>query len=211
VEHYLELHNAARLDMAGDEARKQVNVGATMKRATLLATVSVLAGSTLTDLKKDLASLVMCRATDARELEDTAWCTACFYKPSIEVSVVDARRRVVDLDERLDRLNADWSSFLAKALEDPTAVQGLALLDPSAADAVLKATGPSVVPAPETVSDLNRVLQGLQRVAILAPELVAALQSGGPATAADLEARFAKVVNQATAGKNPATVRLVVE
>jgi Family of unknown function (DUF6079) len=211
VEHYMQLHNDARLEMAGDEARKQTNAGATMKRATLLATVSVLAGSALTDLKKDLASLVMCRATDARELDDTAWCTACFYKPSIEVSVVDARRRVVDLDERLDRLNADWSSFLTKALEDPTAVQGLSLLDPSAADAVLKATDPSVVPAPETVSDLNRVLQGLQRVAIQASDLVAALQSGGPATAADLEARFAKVVNQATAGKNPATVRLVVE
>ena len=36
MKRYLDLHNAARLDMTGDEAKKQVNGGAVMKRASLL-------------------------------------------------------------------------------------------------------------------------------------------------------------------------------
>jgi hypothetical protein len=144
-------------------------------------------------------------------LDATAWCRGCNFKPSIESAVADGRRRLDELDDQLDLLNESWSTFLAKALDDPTAANGLALLDSTAADAVRKATQSTVVPAPETISDMSKVLEGLQKVGIPAEDLLAALRAGGPGTAADLEARFTGALNKATAGKNQSTVRLVIE
>jgi hypothetical protein len=96
-------------------------------------------------------------------------------------------------------------------LEDPTAVRGLDLLDRDRAAAVRKATDPSTVPDPSVVQDLNRVLQGLQKVAIDGETLLAALRSGGPATEGDLEQRFRSIVQESMKAKDPATVRLVIE
>ena len=67
------------------------------------------------------------------------------------------------------------------------------------------------MPDPSVVQDLNRVLQGLQKVAIDGETLLAALRSGGPATEGDLEQRFRSIVQESMKAKDPATVRLVIE
>jgi len=211
VDRYLQLHNAARLDMSGDDAKKRLLASDTMKRATLLANVQVLAGGQLAVLRKEIAALVTCRRADAIELESRAWCPGCNFKPSIESAVPDARRRLDQLEEQLDRLNRDWSIFLADALDDPTAVQGLALLDDTAAAAVRGVVDPTVVPAPETISDLSTVLAGLQKVTLKADDILEALRLGGPGTPDQMKARFAGAIDAATAGKNVATLRLVIE
>lgn len=211
IKRYLELHNAARLDMAGDDAKKQVNASSAMKRAALLATVEILPEAELTDIRRALASLVMCRHADELELESVAWCRTCNYKPAIDPGVPDARRRVETLEDQLDALNRSWATFVAKALADPMADEGLRLLTDAEATAVRAIADPASIPEAEAVSNLNRVLQGLQRVAISPEELLAALRKGGPGTPQDLESRLASFLAQATLGKTPSNVRLVIE
>ena len=182
-----------------------------MKRATLLATVAILPGNELADIKRALAGLIMCRHADEIELEGTAWCRTCNFKPAMDPGVPDARRRIDDLDDQLDTLNGSWAAFIAKALEDPSAESSLQLLTDAEAAAVRATSDPDTLPGAQTVTKLNTVLHGLQRVSITADDLVAALRSGGPATVPDLEARLATLLAQATAGKNPGSVRLVIE
>jgi len=210
VSRYLELHNAARLDHQGDDAKRRVMASTTMRRLGLLESVQILPSS-LQTLKADLASLVTCRGADAIELDTATVCRACHFKPAFDPTAGDARNRLAAVENALERLNQESSAFLARSLEDPTAVRGLDLLDQDRAAAVRKATDPSTVPDPSVVQDLNRVLQGLQKVAIDGEILLAALRSGGPATEGDLEQRFRSIVQEFMKAKDPATVRLVIE
>jgi hypothetical protein len=210
VTRYLELHNAARLDHHGDDAKRQVMASTTMRRLGLLESVQILPSS-LQTLKADLASLVTCRGADAIELDTATVCRACHFKPAFDPTASDARNRLAAVENALERLNEESSAFLERSLEDPTAVRGLDLLDRDRAAAVRKATDPSTVPDPSVVQDLNRVLQGLQKVAIDGETLLAALRSGGPATEGDLEQRFRSIVQESMKAKDPATVRLVIE
>ena len=89
-------------------------------------TVEILPANELTDIKRALASLVMCRHADEIELEDAAWCRTCNFKPAIDPGVPDARRRIDDLEDQLDTLNRSWATFIAKALEDPMAERACA-------------------------------------------------------------------------------------
>ncbi len=210
IARYLDLHNAARLNHIGDDAKKRLMNSDTMRRLNLLESVQMLSSS-LTALKTELAGLVMCRHVDATELETTTSCRACHFKPALDPIGGDAGQRLAAMETGFDTLNEEWSAFLLKALEDPTAEQGLALLDDTRAAAVREAANPTVVPDASTIQDLNRVLQGLQKVAIQGDALLAGLRSGGPATVEDLEIRFQAAVSDAMKAKDPAKVRLVIE
>lgn len=210
VTRYLDLHNAARLNHIGDDAKKRLMSSDTMRRLNLLESVQMLSSS-LTALKTELAGLVMCRHVDATELETTTSCRACHFKPALDPIGGDAGQRLAAVETALDTLNEEWSAFLSKSLEDPTAEQGLALLDERRAAAVRTAADPTVVPDASIIQDLNRVLQGLQKVAIQGDALLAGLRTGGPATVEDLELRFQAAVSEAVKAKDPAKVRLVIE
>lgn len=210
VSRYLGLHNASRLDHTGDDAKKRLMGSNTMRRLNLLESVQMLSSS-LTALKTDLAGLVMCRNVDAIELEAATSCRVCHFKPALDPIGGDAGQRLASLEMAFETMNGEWSAFLANALSDPIAEGGLALLETDRAVAVKNVAGPTVVPDPSAIQDLNRVLQGLQKVVIEGDALLAALRSGGPATEGDLEERFQRVVKQSLKAKDPATVRLVIE
>ncbi len=210
VSRYLDLHNAARLDHTGDDAKKRLMGSDTMRRLNLLESVQMLSSS-LTALKTDLAGLVMCRNVDAIELETATSCRACHFKPALDPIGGDAGQRLAALETAFETMNVEWSAFLVNALTDPIAEGGLALLETDRAAAVKNVADPTVVPDPSAIQDLNRVLQGLQKVVIDGDALLAALRSGGPATEGDLEERFQRVVKQSLKSKDPATVRLVIE
>ena len=210
ISRYLDLHNAARLDHTGDDSKKRLMGSDTMRRLNLLESVQMLSSS-LTALKSDLAGLVMCRNVDAIELETATSCRACHFKPALDPIGGDAGKRLAALETAFETMNTEWSAFLANALSDPIAESGLALLEADRAAAVRNVADPTVVPDPSAIQDLNRVLQGLQKVVIEGDALLAALRSGGPATEGDLEERFQRVVKQSLKAKDPATVRLVIE
>ena len=210
ISRYLDLHNAARLDHTGDDSKKRLMGSDTMRRLNLLESVQMLSSS-LTTLKSDLASLVMCRNVDTIELETATSCRACHFKPALDPIAGDAGKRLAALDTAFETMNTEWSVFLSNALSDPIAESGLALLETDRAAAVKNVADPVVVPDPSAIQDLNRVLQGLQKVVIEGDALLAALRSGGPATEGDLEERFQRVVKQSLKAKDPATVRLVIE
>jgi hypothetical protein len=207
---YLDLHNAARLDHTGDDAKKRIMGSDTMRRLNLLESVQMLSSS-LAALKSDLAGLVMCRNVDAIELETATSCRACHFKPALDPIGGDAGQRLAALETAFEAMNMEWSAFLTNALSDPIAESGLALLEMDRAAAVRKVADPTVVPDASAIQDLNRVLQGLQKVVIEGDALLAALRSGGPATEGDLQERFQRVVKQSLKAKDPATVRLVIE
>jgi hypothetical protein len=210
VAKYLDLHGAARLDYVGDEAKKRVMSGDVLRRLNLLESVQMLPAG-LGPLKTRLADLKMCRSVDERELESVAFCRACHFKPSLEPQVGSVKQQLGDVEAALENLNHDWSSFIVKALEDATAKAGLDLLGEERASAVRSVADPAYVPHPSAIQDLNRVLQGLQKVVIEGDSLLAALRTGGPATTVDLEDRFRGAVDAAVKSKDPAKVRLVIE
>ena len=210
ISRYLDLHNAARLDHTGDDSKKRLMGSDTMRRLNLLESVQMLSSS-LTALKSDLAGLVMCRNVDAIELETATSCRACHFKPALDPIGGDAGQRLAGLETAFETRNLEWSAFLSNALSDPIAESGLALLETDRAAAVKNVADPVVVPDPSAIQDMNRVLQGLQKVVIEGDALLAALRSGGPATEGDLEERFQRVVKQSLKEKDPATVRLVIE
>lgn len=206
---YIEMHDRARLDNAGDDKKVRILSGDLMKRLSSLETVQMLGG--LAPLKSRLASLIVCRQVDAITLADRAWCTACHFKPSVESTAADAKLELAAVEQALEDLNRDWSAFLHDSLDDPIAAQGLSLLDDAAAAAVRAAADPDNTPSTQSIQYLNQVLGGLEKVVLASDQVLAALRAGGPASPDDLEARLADLVRSAVAGKDQSKLRVVVE
>lgn len=207
---YLEVHSSSRLDFVGDEKKKRIMSSGTMRRLSLLESMPILPAG-LAQIKGKLASIVVCSGVDKIEMERASFCPACRFKPALDPALGGAAQQLDASETGLDKLNEEWSAFLIKALDDPTAKESLALLDASRMKAVREATKATVVPDASAIQDLNRVLQGLEKVVIGGDTLLAALRHGGPATVEDVTKRFQDAVAEATRAKTPAKVRIVIE
>lgn len=209
ITRYLDLHNAARLDMKGDERKVSLLSGNTMRRLNLLESVPMLSAG-LTPLKHRIAGLMMCRGVDALELEGITVCQACQFRPGIDPTT-DAAAGLRAVEDELGRLNDESSGFIAASLEDPIASDGLRLLSDERAAAVRNVAAAGTIPDPSVIQDLNTVLQGMKKVPLSAEDVIEALRAGGPATTEELNARFQGLVDSALAGKDRKAARLVIE
>ena len=119
------------------------------------------------------------------------------------------------LDDELDKLTADWTRTLLSNLEDPVTKGNLDLLMPEPRKLVNGFIQERVLPEPldqDFVHALREALSGLQRVSVKTEDLLAALLSGGsPATPAEMKKRFEEYLDELVKGKEPGSVRIVLE
>lgn len=211
INHYLELHRKARLGSREDQRKKAIAESTPMKRLDALANVTILPGAQLINLKKELAGLRPCWAADERQLEQASYCTACMFKPSVDVAPADADMRLNELENRVEGLDKEWLAFIRDSLNDPVAKAGLDLLSPQDREAALQAMEVDAVPSGDAIKALNTVFSGLQKISLLAADVVDALRKGGPSTAEELEQRLDAYLATRLVGTDPKKARIVIE
>ena len=120
-----------------------------------------------------------------------------------------------ELDDQLETLLDTWTRTLRSNLDDPITQNSLGLLPIARKQAVESFITSGILPQSidtEVIKTFQEVLRGLTKVEIRKDNLAAALLEGGvPTTPAELERRFKEYLNKVIAGKDPSSVRIVIE
>lgn len=212
---YLMLHAKARLNVKDDRRKAKLVRDSRLSTLKGLATVELMPVGQLNALRERLTSVQTCVALTENDLEATAVCPHCGFRPSPENVDKDAGATLSAIDEDLDAMVRTWTETLLVNLDDPTTRSHLDLLAPEQMKLVGGLLASRALPDPlpaELVHAVREALSGLAKVVVRADALRAALAgTGGPATLAEFRERFADHLTELTKGKDPAKVRIVIE
>ena len=212
---YRAIHAKARLGVNEDKRKAQLMGDDRLKDLRKLSTIDLMPRQHLSDFQNRLAGLKSCFALTEQDLEASAVCPHCNFKPGVELATAPAVTMLDARDDELDKMIENWTQTLLTNLEDPTTKGNLSLLKPAPrklVDGFIKRrTLPDELDQ-NFIHALQEVLSGLTKVLVKIADLRDALLSGGsPATPAEMRKRFEEYLDQLTKGKEPGKVRVVLE
>lgn len=215
VQAYITLHTRARLGANADKRKGQLLRDERLQTLQKLSTIDLMPRQHLTDFQNRLAGLKSCFALTDQELEATAVCPHCSFRPVTERVHAPAENLLANMDDELDKLIEDWTTTLLANLEDPTTKQNIELLKAKPKKLVQQIVADRGLPDPlsqDLIHALKEVLSGLVKVQVTSDQLRTALLSGGsPATPAELKKRFDDYLDTLTKGQEPGKVRIVLD
>jgi hypothetical protein len=215
VENYLTAHTRARLGAKDDKKKSGLLRDPRLVQLQKLSTIELMPHQQLTDLQNRLAGLKSCFALTQLELESSAVCPHCSFKPVAEPSVLPAGAVLSEFDDEIEKLHTSWTQALVSNLKDPTTQQNLGLLKASQRKLVEAFMKSEELPEPlsqDFVQTVREALSGLVRVIIKMQDLKTALLNGGsPATPRDLQQRFEEYLAEVSKGKEAAKIRIILE
>ena len=212
---YMALHIKARLNAAQDKKKAQLLSDSRLRTLQALATISLLPVGNLTELQERFGKVKTCFNVTEAELDASPLCPHCQFNPSSEKlpdSIDGFLRRI---DEDLDRYIDSWTKTLLDNLADPTVTKSIKLLQAKQKSLIETFVKDKALPDKLThdfIDAIKQALEGLERVALKADDLKAALTDGGsPATIDELKSRFADLLDERSKGKEKSKVRIVIE
>jgi energy-coupling factor transporter ATP-binding protein EcfA2 len=213
---YFNLHKKARLGVNEDAKKKDLLKEPRLECLKKLAQgVSLLPHSTLTDLQTRLAKLQPCYTLVKDDLDASAICPHCNFRPQEETLGGTGFAVLQQTDQQLDALVENWTRTLLDNLDDPTARKSIDLLpgeQKAAVKGFLKAKALPEKISNDLVQGVQTALSGLIAISVKPEELLDALASGGaPCTVEQLRTRFEEFVQKITRGKEQTKVRLVID
>lgn len=211
---YFNLHKKARLGANEDGKKKELLKDARLDRLKKLAGVSLLAHSTLSELQSRLINVQTCFTLVKDDLEASAICLHCNFRPQEENPGVSGVSVLNQIDQQLDGLLENWTKTLLDNLDDPTARRSIKLLRKPQKDAVdtfLKAKKLPENISNDLVQGVQEALSGLVAIPVTSVELLDALNDGNAfCTVEQIQTRFEEFITKITRGKEPSKVRLVI-
>lgn len=212
---YMELHRRHRLDAKEESRRARVLASRELGRLRRLASLAHLPSAQLEDLENRLSRLKPCSSLTGDRLARQCVCPECNYRPGEEPEASPAGARLERLEEELARLHEEWTRTLVSELGDPMVRQNLELLTPSARRRVEDFVASGELPVSidnDFLEAAGDALSGLERVSLNMSDVTQALVDGGlPCTPDELQARFSRLVEGRTRGKDSARVRVVLD
>ncbi len=214
---YLDLHQKARLGPSDDKRKGKLAKDPRLKALRDLASVELMPKQQFRQLENDLLNMKTCYQLSPGEMDVTPCCPHCEYRPSDEgVPGAPTAARLEQIDARLDRLLEEWTKTLVENLEDPTIKGQVPLIaSPEGKRAVEQFRKSRKLPEPvpsSFVKALQEVFSGLEKVPVTEAGIRAALSKGGlPCTLDEARERLQRYLAEATKGKEPSRVRIVIE
>ncbi len=213
---YMKFHTATRLGMKDDERKRRILYSDDrLKRLNTLSKIELMPVQQLRDFKGSLADLKTCPSLTSAMLKTVPVCQHCGFRPAIEGMKVPARILVDKAENRLDELEAEWSTTLKSNLEDPTIQENLLLLPDHKRGIVEGFLASGRLPEPlgqEFVDAVGEALRNLEKVVVRGEDVrVALLDGGSPVTPEEMMRRFRRFLEKQTGGKDGDRVRIVLE
>ena len=128
IDEYLAHHTRARLGVNDDKRKGQLLGDERLRRVQRLTTIDLLPRQQLNNFQNRLAGLKSCFALTDQDLDATAECPHCAFRPSTEHANTSASCELSTLDNELDSLLSTWTETLLGNLDDPTTKEQLTLL-----------------------------------------------------------------------------------
>ena len=210
---YLAQHAKARLGVDGDKRKAKLLGDVRLVTLKRLATIDLMPEQHLDNALRRLVNLTSCFALTKHEMRTAPICPHCGFKPGESTASADATLSA--LDDELDALTNAWTQTLLANLQDSTAKESIALLEPEAqklVTAFIDAGQLSNNVDDGFVQALKDALSGLEKVLVPVDALRNALLAGGSAaTPNELKQRFGQFVDELAKDAPAGRARLVLE
>lgn len=215
IQNYMALHTGARLGVNEDKLKNQLVQDVRSQSLQKLTTIDLMPASQFREWQDNLASLKTCAVLTEQELQATAICPHCQFKPATEAIEIPASSKLAEIEKELDQILANWTQTLLANLEDPTTRENLNLLKSEQRQLVDEFLSSRILPNPltnEFIYAVKEVLSGLAKVVVKTQDLQKVLITGGsPCTVQEMKKRFDDYLNDLARGKDLSKVRIVVE
>ena len=209
------MHKKARLGLNEDKRKSSLIIDNRLKTLKDLATIELMPVQRLMDFQHQLADLKSCFTVTQQELEKSAVCPHCNFRPSTEDVKHTASIMLDQLNNELDNLVSEWTKTILTNLKDPSSQNSLGLLGDDSKQQINEFFASQCLPENITsvfIQALKEVLAGLLKVTITTEGLREALLSGGSPTTSDvLKNRFKDYIDEIVKGKEQNKVRIVLE
>jgi len=136
IQTYISLHTKARLSKNDDDRKARLIRDERLKSLQKLATIDIMPRQRLVDFQNRLGELRTCFELTEYDLEKSATCPHCGFRPITESVSASAATVLESLDHELDKIVEEWTQTLLSNLEDPTTQDNLSLLKPEAREII---------------------------------------------------------------------------
>jgi hypothetical protein len=205
-------HSRDRLDGAGDERKRQIVEGDSMRDLETLTIVSILPSSAFGSIREHLVTIGVCKTFDESNLRRSVICPHCKYRPKPSTSPT-AKAAVEAIDDEVNALFDEWRRTLLDNLQTDEMSKQIDLLDAADAEAVKQFLDSEVLPSPVTddfARALDQVFKRFTPKKVSACEVWKALfPEQAPTTVADLNQRFADFVTGLVGRNSEDKIRIV--
>lgn len=212
---YLELHQQARLDRAGDERKRALTQDPRWRQLSGLGEVRILPAQAFTKLRDAFNALRACPTLTLADLNDHAECPYCGFDPRADAQNLPALSQLEKLEQDLATLHADWLARLRAELAKPEPQQTIPLLKSPYREQVeaLARQGELPPSVSQGLSEaINDALAGLEKVVMDGTDFFLALSKGGmPCTVEELYRRLEDLLTEKIGDKNRNKVRIQID
>lgn len=212
---YLELHQQARLDRAGDERKRALTQDPRWRQLSGLVDVRILPAQAFAKLRDAFNALRACPTLTLADLNDHAECPHCGFDPRAEAQRPPALTQLDKLERDLATLHADWLARLRAELAKPDPQKTIPLLKSPYREQVeaLARQGELPPSVSQGLSEaINDALAGLEKVVMDGTDFFLALSKGGmPCTVEELYRRLDNLLAEKMGDKNRNKVRIQID
>ncbi len=212
---YLELHQQARLDRAGDERKRALTQDPRWRQLNGLLDVRILPAQAFYKLRDAFNALRACPTLTLADLNDHAECPHCGFDPRAEALQASALDSLAKLEQELATLHADWLERLRAELNKPEPQNTIPLLKPPYREQVEALARQGELPPSVSqglVEAINDALSGLEKVVMDGTDFFLALSKGGmPCTVEELYRRLEALLEERIGDRNRNKVRIQID
>jgi hypothetical protein len=214
ITYYTKLHERCRLGVTDSARKGEILEGRTMANLRKLTNISgILSVAKFKDIvERDLSPLKVCFDLTPDQLKQSHICPHCHLKPSDNETPVKGRLDIIE--DKLQKLAAEWTSTLLSSIEDPMVAKDIEYLKPEQKKTVERFLEerrlPDVVDN-HFVDTVNTLLRGLDNMEVDIGELTGIICSWGPCTADDLKSKLSALVDDWARGRDKNKLRIIIK
>lgn len=214
---YTRLHGTARLNTQETDLKNTLLHDPRLNQLDQLATtIDMMPVRQLQDFRNAMGRLRSCSALSTKDLETSAICPHCSFKPVTEARE-NASLVLQHLSDELDQLTEKWIQTLLTNLQDPSIRSTMEELLQEEERRLVNAfrTEQTLPDSPEQMNLLVQVLKklfsGLKKIALSKQDLIQHLSAMGPSSPQEIKQAFSRYVDECTRGAQEDHIRIVVE
>ncbi|NMA12761.1 MAG: ATP-binding protein [Chloroflexi bacterium] len=215
VQHYLELHQSARLDREQDQRKKAITSDPKWAVLRALGKLNLLPSSELNHLIERIKGLRSCTNLRAEDLTESAVCPYCTYIPAMEEKLKVSGEELDEISEDLGATLNRWTTIIHDNLTTDQAQKNLGLVSEKTRKVVEEFIQSNRLPDPLTESFIEGVkdtLQGIEVIQLDGAALLYALTGPGmPCLPEEVERRFRAFLGNQLEGKDPQKLRIQID
>jgi hypothetical protein len=216
---YQRIQREHSLDKDGDNRKKKILQGDTLQRLNKLVLITAVNKDALEELRKGLDNLPIYHVCTNEELLNSPTSLNPYTKFDPRILTMKdrpANEILAECEEKIYRLENDWTKQLLKELDDPAIIPTLTALKPEEKKIVEDFVSSQQLPtqiADAFVNVMNTALRGLKRRPVKANDFAKQVMGDGtvPLKAEEMRQRFEKWLKDQLGADQPETVRFVLE